>query len=117
MRRSVTAAVCLPQPNESSTVDRVACAAAARAVPADVFIRIREEPMDRATPPPPNEGAPTTDATGDVTRDRANHTGDEASDRSAGANPPRTTTGNVTAPKFGAAGSGGAEYEGELPKD
>jgi len=31
--------------------------------------------------------------------------GDEA------ANPPRTTTGKVTAPKFGSAGSGGAELE------
>jgi hypothetical protein len=26
-------------------------------------------------------------------------------------NPPRTTTGNFTAPKFGSAGSGGAELE------
>lgn len=26
-------------------------------------------------------------------------------------NPPWTTTGKVTSPKFGAAGSGGAEYE------
>jgi hypothetical protein len=73
--------------------------------------------MDRATPPPPNEGAPLTDATGDVTRDRANHAGDEAADRNGGANPPHTTTGKVTAPKFGAAGSGGAELEGNLPKD
>ena len=73
--------------------------------------------MDRATPPPPNEGAPLTDATGDATPDRANHVGDEAGDRNGGANPPRTTTGNITAPKFGSAGSGGAEFEGELPKD
>jgi len=27
------------------------------------------------------------------------------------ANPPRTTTGKLTAPKFGSAGSGGAELE------
>jgi hypothetical protein len=27
------------------------------------------------------------------------------------ANPPRTTTGDMTAPKFGSAGSGGAELE------
>jgi hypothetical protein len=26
-------------------------------------------------------------------------------------NPPRTTTGNLTSPKFGSAGSGGAEFE------
>ena len=26
-------------------------------------------------------------------------------------NPPRTTTGNITSPKFGSAGSGGAELE------
>jgi hypothetical protein len=27
-------------------------------------------------------------------------------------NPPHTTTGSVTSPKFGSAGSGGAEFEG-----
>lgn len=30
---------------------------------------------------------------------------------SANQNPPRTVTGKVAAPKFGSAGSGGAEYE------
>jgi len=30
---------------------------------------------------------------------------------SAEQNPPRTTRGNFTAPKFGSAGSGGAEFE------
>jgi len=28
-----------------------------------------------------------------------------------GGNPPRTTTGGITSPKFGSAGSGGAEFE------
>lgn len=32
-------------------------------------------------------------------------------------NPPHTTTGRVTSPKFGSAGSGGAEYEGNLKKN
>jgi hypothetical protein len=32
-------------------------------------------------------------------------------------NPPRTTTGWVTSPKFGSAGSGGAELEPGLDKD
>ena len=32
-------------------------------------------------------------------------------------NPPRTTEHGITSPKFGSAGSGGAEYEGNLPKD
>lgn len=71
--------------------------------------------MDRATPRPPNEGTPD-DATGDVARDRANQVGDETADRKA-PNPPHTTKGPITAPKFGSAGSGGAEYEGNLPKD
>ena len=35
----------------------------------------------------------------------------ETDTRSEGANPPRTTTGKLTAPKFGSAGSGGAEFE------
>jgi hypothetical protein len=73
--------------------------------------------MDRATPPPPNEGAPLTDATGDATRDRNNRVGDEAADRDEAPNPPRTTKGPITAPKFGSAGSGGAELEPGPPKD
>ena len=32
-------------------------------------------------------------------------------------NPPQTTTGSVTSPKFGSAGSGGAELEGDLEKN
>jgi hypothetical protein len=32
-------------------------------------------------------------------------------------NPPRTTTGPITSPKFGSAGSGGAELEGPLKKN
>ena len=32
-------------------------------------------------------------------------------DQLHGGNPPRTTRGNFTAPKFGSAGSGGAEFE------
>jgi len=32
-------------------------------------------------------------------------------DKSAQPNPPRTTEGGITAPKFGSAGSGGAELE------
>ncbi len=35
---------------------------------------------------------------------------DEKTDRNA-PNPPRTTTGKITSPKFGSAGSGGAELE------
>ena len=33
------------------------------------------------------------------------------------ANPPHTDSRGFLAPKFGSAGSGGAEYEGGLPKD
>lgn len=32
-------------------------------------------------------------------------------DRDLGTNPPRTTTGTMTAPKFGSATSGGGEFE------
>lgn len=46
--------------------------------------------------------------------DRAHHA---ARDDAGAANPPRTTTGKMTAPKFGSAGSGGAEFEGPLKKD
>ena len=37
--------------------------------------------------------------------------------RDSEANPPRTTDHGITAPKFGSAGSGGAELEGNLPRD
>ena len=36
---------------------------------------------------------------------------DERGTENGGANPPHTTTGKITSPKFGAAGSGGAELE------
>jgi hypothetical protein len=57
-----------------------------------------------------------TDATGDTSPDRANRTGDEGRDRAEAPNPPRTTTGPITAPKFGSAGSGGAELEPGPPQ-
>ena len=46
-----------------------------------------------------------------------------AADRDAGvadteeANPPHTTRGKITSPKFGSAGSGGLEYEGNFDRD
>ena len=74
--------------------------------------------MDRATPPPPNEGAPRNDATtSDAARERETPRGDDAADRTETPDPPRTTTGPITAPKFGSAGSGGAELEPGPPKD
>ena len=73
--------------------------------------------MDRNPLRPPNEGAPLDDATGDATRDRANRAGDETVDETTEPNPPRTTTGPITAPKFGSAGSGGAELEPGPPKN
>lgn len=43
--------------------------------------------------------------------------GERAPDRDVTANPPHTTDHGITSPKFGSAGSGGAEYEGNLPRD
>jgi hypothetical protein len=65
--------------------------------------------MDRAHPSDPRENAPPTE------RDRP--AGDRREhDHENEPNPPRTTTGPVTAPKFGSAGSGGAELEPGPPK-
>ncbi|MGH7663555.1 MAG: YHS domain-containing protein [Gemmatimonadaceae bacterium] len=48
--------------------------------------------------------------------DRARESGDEAGGESLEKHePPRTTLGGITAPKFGSAGSGGLEYE-RLPE-
>lgn len=46
-------------------------------------------------------------------RDDELHADERASerDRDLGTNPPRTTTGKMTAPKFGSATSGGGEFE------
>jgi hypothetical protein len=56
-----------------------------------------------------------TDATTAAPTDRAAKPARSASTEEA--NPPHTTTGKITAPKFGSAGSGGLEYEGPLKKD
>ena len=62
--------------------------------------------MDRKKPTTPNEAPPESVP-------RADHTLDDELDESSPghANPPRTTTGKMTSPKFGSAGSGGAELE------
>ncbi|HYD52065.1 MAG TPA: hypothetical protein VEA99_05540 [Gemmatimonadaceae bacterium] len=44
-------------------------------------------------------------------RDEHDDREDRDTPREDEANPPRTTTGKLTAPKFGSAGSGGAELE------
>ena len=57
-------------------------------------IHTGEQPAVRAS-------RPDTDSEGDETE----------------VNPPHTTSGKVTSPKFGSAGSGGAEFEGPLRKN
>lgn len=52
-----------------------------------------------------------TDESEDEARRTDARTGDETP------NPPRTTTGKVTSPKFGSAGSGGLELEPGLDRD
>ena len=62
--------------------------------------------MDRHKPDVPHEATPDSDRREDPTLD------DELDENLPGhANPPRTTTGKMTSPKFGSAGSGGAELE------
>jgi hypothetical protein len=83
--------------------------------------------MDRGIPPAPNEGTPR-DATNrgdvrdesvsdDIDRDELDlERSKKASHKRVEPNPPRTTTGKMTAPKFGSAGSGGLELEPGPPK-
>lgn len=61
----------------------------------------RREPLDPIIPPEDVEPA----------RERAREPEPDVPERGREANPPNTTEGGVTAPKFGSAGSGGAEYE------
>jgi hypothetical protein len=63
--------------------------------------------MKRNNPPAPNEGTPK-DAT---TRPPRSKKPEDLGPDVTPVNPPRTTTGPVTSPKFGSAGSGGAELE------
>jgi hypothetical protein len=68
--------------------------------------------MKGPIPPAPNEGTPddaTTREPGEKAHDRR-----RSDDKTP--NPPHTTTGPITAPKFGSAGSGGAELEPGPPR-
>lgn len=64
--------------------------------------------MDRERELPPQEGKPgdtPDEAEGGAHAPAAGKPDERVT------NPPRTTTGNITSPKFGSAGSGGAELE------
>lgn len=64
--------------------------------------------MDRERELPPAEGQPP-DTSDEAEADAHAPTVDRAPKEAP--NPPRTTTGKFTAPKFGSAGSGGLEFE------
>jgi hypothetical protein len=68
--------------------------------------------MDRAKQPPPREATPDEEAA--RREEEARRAASDA--EQADPNPPHTTRGNVTAPKFGSAGSGGAELEPGPPR-
>ncbi|HKO14880.1 MAG TPA: hypothetical protein VJU87_01520 [Gemmatimonadaceae bacterium] len=64
--------------------------------------------MDRAKKPDPVERRPPREpenADDTLTAEELEHA------RAQKSNPPRTTTNGITSPKFGSAGSGGAELE------
>jgi hypothetical protein len=65
--------------------------------------------MDRERKLPPIEGQPP--ATPDEAEGEAHTPAPERDADDNLPNPPRTTTGKWTSPKFGSAGSGGAEFE------
>lgn len=67
---------------------------------------ISEDTVDRPTPPAPNESAPA-----DATKRSSDQRSDDIEVIEPKTEPPRTTKGPITAPKFGSAGSGGAELE------
>jgi hypothetical protein len=61
---------------------------------------------------PPNPRQAEVDRTRDAAAKQAAATQATAKQATANpANPPRTTSGGITAPRFGSAGSGGAELE------
>jgi hypothetical protein len=63
--------------------------------------------MDRKKPIPSNEATPS-----DARARRPSDVDDQLDvEEQIDSEPPRTTTGHMTSPKFGSAGSGGAELE------
>lgn len=64
--------------------------------------------MDREPERPPVDGHP---ADSPDEAEGAAHTPQSERPEDRLRNPPRTTTGKITSPKFGSAGSGGAELE------
>jgi len=67
---------------------------------------------------PDEAGINRTPATSDEAEGSAHAPADRApSGDAVEPNPPRTTKGGITAPKFGSAGSGGAEYEPGSERD
>lgn len=69
--------------------------------------------MDRSTPPPPNEGTPkdATTPAPEPQSDGAEGVERKADNKDIKNEPPNTKSGPFAAPKFGSAGSGGAEFE------
>src|SRR3954463_12662326 len=82
---------------------------AARHLPIGRAHRYREVIMDRKKPLSTNEAVPTDSGTRrNAELDDATEVDDAMDvDDSVNPNPPRTTTGRMTSPKFGSAGSGG----------
>ena len=67
---------------------------------------------DRDRDAQPDIPTDTDELAGDKSiSDRAADRKASESDSAEEPNPPRTTSGNITSPKFGSAGSGGAEFE------
>ena len=70
--------------------------------------------------PPPREPAPVRVARPEIDgheREGLEVPAEKREGREPDVEPPYTTDHGITSPKFGSAGSGGAEYEGNLPKD
>lgn len=84
--------------------------------------RDQREELDRALDAPSAERSEAGPSSFEVIRGSASRTepsrsGEDAEDaEDVEANPPHTTTGKITAPKFGSAGSGGAELEPGPPR-
>ena len=80
-----------------------------RSAALSAFTAWREVIMDRKKPSKPREATPD-----DLPR---RPVGELEDDSTLESNPPRTTKGGITSPKFGSAGSGGLELEPGPEKD
>ena len=75
------------------------------------YFEIERQERERLLREEKQFGQPTTEIVHEKSGGEGSHAGLGTDDAAVEENPPRTTRDGITSPKFGSAGSGGAEFE------